>query len=234
MFSTISSFSGTFKAGKVKRILPVSGEVASDPTLSLGTTVPWTNNTIWYTAGTSNPGGNFTAAVRPIIQVMYAHQAIKVSSGATTSLGIYASQVSGGTWRWQFSVSTVANTIGSFSTPTFISALIGQSNVTGGVTYTGVTNVEFSIPAKRYFLVIRSPGPLYTASTANPGNGGINRTATIGGTPVFTTLSYSLVGDTTSVTNAVTNLPTQLGGTDSGYWQQNNYNPAFGITFTIT
>ena len=232
MFSAFSSFSSSFAAGRVKRIRPTGGGVGPDPNLPLGTQVAWTNNSIWYTAGTSNPGGGFVAGVRPIIQVMYAHKAIKISSGATTSLGIYQSQT-GGTWRWQASVSSIANTIGSFSAPIFISTAIGQNSVTGGQTYTGVTNVEFVVPAYRYFLIIRSPGPLYTASTASPGNGGTNRTATVSGEPAFTTLSYSIIGSSTSTTNQVTNLPTQLGGSDSGYAQQNNYNPAFGLTFTL-
>lgn len=233
MFSSISSFSSTFSAGRARKRAVVSVQQSpSDPNLALGSEVNWTNNTIWYTAGASNPGGGFTSAVRPIIQVMYAHKALRVDVGATTSLGIYQTQT-GGTWRWQFSVSTVDNTVGSFGAPFFASELIGQSSVTGGQTYTGVTNVLVEIPAKRYFLVIRSPGPLYTASTASPGNGGINRTAVINGEPVFTTLSYCIVGSSTSVTNAVTNLPTQLGGTDSGYFQRNDYNPAFGITFTM-
>ncbi len=225
-----SSFTAVNNFGRRRRIVVSAG--VSDPALSLGTQVAWSNNTIWYTAGTSNPGGNFTASVRPIIQVMYAHRAIKIASGATTSLGISTSQT-GGTWRWQFSVSSLENTIGSFSAPIFGSQLIGQSSVVGGQTYTGVTDVEFVVPAYRYFLVIRSPGPLYTASTASPGNGGTNRTATMDGLPAFTTLSYSIVGSSTSVTNQVTNLPTQLGGTDAGYTTRADYNPAFGITFTL-
>lgn len=232
MFSSIGSFSSTFKPGKRKSRFFTTQAVVSDPNLSLGTQVSWTNETIWYTAGAANPGGNFAAAVRPIIQVMYAHRAIKISNGASTSLGIYQTQT-GGTWRWQASVSSSVNTIGNFSTPVFISSALGQSSVTGGQTYTGVTNAEFVIPANRYFLIIRSPGPLYTASTANPGNGGNNRTAMVGGQPAFTTLSYHIQGSSTGVTNAVTNLPTQLGGSDSGYSQVNNYNPAFGITFTV-
>jgi len=224
------SFTGSFKFGRRIKLATLGG--VSDPNLSIGTQVAWTDNTIWYTAGSSNPGGNFTSAVRPIIQLMYAHQAIKISNGATTSLGIRTTQT-GGNWRWQASVSTLPNTVGNFSTPIFISGSLGQSNVVGGQTYTGTTNVEFTIPAYRYFVIIRSPGPLYTASTASPGNGGNNRTATINGSPVFTSLSYTLVGDTTNVTNAVTNLPTQLGGSDAGYWLQSNYNPAFGITFSL-
>jgi hypothetical protein len=212
------------------QVVPPSPPAPVGP--ALGTQVAWTDNTIWYTAGTSNPGGAFTASVRPIIQVMYAHKAIKIASGATTSLGIYQTQT-GGLWRWQASVSSVSDTIGSFSTPIFISPLLGQSNVVGGQTYTGTTNVEFVVPAYRYFLIIRSPGPLYTASTANPGNGNINRTAMINGEPAFTTLSYSIVGSSTSVTNQVTNLPTQLGGTDAGYTTRTSYNPAFGLTFTL-
>lgn len=227
MFSSVGR---SFGFGRRSRVLLSGGVV--DPNLNLGTSVGWSDNTIWYTAGTSNPGGGFVSAVRPIIQVMYAHRNIKIINGATTSLGISTSQT-GGTWRWQFAVSTQDNTIGSFSTPVFISNLIGQSSVVGGQTYTGVTNLEAVIPANRYFLIIRSPGPLYTASTASPGNGGTNRTATINGDPIFTTLSYSIVGVSTGVTNAVTNLPTQLGGSDSGYTQVSNYNPAFGITFTL-
>lgn len=226
----IGSFGGSFKFGRRRRLIAAAG--ISDPNLALGTQVNWTDNTIWYTAGTSNPGGGFVSGVRPIIQVMYAHKAIRISSGATTSLGITTSQT-GGRWRWQLAVSNTENLIGNFTTPVFISQLLGESTVVGGQTYTGVTDTTFNIPANRYFLVIRSPGPLYTASTASPGNGGTNRTAYVGGEPVFTTLSYSIIGSSTSVTNAVTNLPTQLGGTDAGYFQQNNYNPAFGITFTM-
>lgn len=221
-----SSFSGSFKLGRRRRV------TLRDPNLSLGTEEAWVDNTIWYTAGTANPTGGFTSAVRPIIQVMYAHKAIKIANGANTSLGIRTTQT-GGTWRWQFSVSSVENTVGSFGTPSYGSASIGQSSVTGGVAYYGVTNTEFNIPANRYFLIIRSPGPLYTASTNSPGNGGNNRTATINGEPIFTTLSYAIVGSSTGVTTAVTNLPTQLGGSDSGYSTVSNYNPAFGITFTV-
>lgn len=232
MFSSIGSFSSTFKPGKRKSRFFTAQAVVSDPNLSLGTQVSWTNETIWYTAGAANPGGNFSNSVRPIIQVMYAHKALKITAGATTRLGISQTQT-GGQWRWQASVSSLPNTIGSFSTPIFISSLIGQSSVVAGQSYVGTTNVEFNIPAYRYFLIIRSPGPLYTASTASPGNGGTNRTAMIGGQPAFTTLSYHIQGSSTGVTNAVTNLPTQLGGSDSGYSQVNNYNPAFGITFTV-
>lgn len=233
MFNVIGSFSSSFSpAGRKRRRIAAIAASVSDPNLALGTQVSWTNETIWYTAGAANPGGNFANAVRPIIQVMYAHKAIKITAGATTRLGISQTQT-GGQWRWQASVSSVENTIGSFSTPVFISALIGQSSVVGGQSYVGATNLEFNIPARRYFLIIRSPGPLYTASTASPGNGGTNRTATINGEPVFTTLSYHIQGSSTGVTNAVTNLPTQLGGSDSGYAQVNNYNPAFGITFTV-
>ena len=215
----------------VKRRGIIIPGVPSDPNLLLGTEVSWTNDSIWYTAGTSNPGGGFTTAVRPVMQVMYAHKALRVNVGATTSLGITTSQT-GGRWRWQFAISTVDNTIGNFGTPFYASDLIGQDSVTGGQTYTGVTNTLVEIPAKRYFVVIRSPGPLYTASTASPGNGGVNRTAMLNGEPAFTTLSYSIVGNSTSVTGTVTNLPTQLGGSDSGYITRADYNPAFGITFT--
>lgn len=223
------SFSGSFSFGRKRKI--ITGGI-SDPNLSLGTQVEWTNNTIWYTAGASNPGGGFASAVRPLIQVMYAHKAIKISVGATTSLGIKTTQT-GGQWRWQFSVSSAENTIGSFSAPFFGSQLIGQNSVVGGQTYTGVTDTLFEIPANRYFLIIRSPGPLYTASTASPGNGGTNRTAVISGDPIFTTLSSHIQGYSTGVTNQVTNLPTQLGGSDSGYIEVANYNPAFGLTFTL-
>lgn len=226
-----SSFSATFGFSGRRRRAAAAGGV-SDPNLSLGTEVSWTDNTIWYTAGTANPVGGFTTSVRPIIQLMYAHRALTIEAGATTSLGIRTSQT-GGRWRWQFSVSSQENTIGSFGAPFFGSQLIGQDSVTGGQAYTGVTDTVFNIPANRYFLVIRSPGPLYTASTESPGNGGLNRTAMIGGQPAFTTLSYSIVGSSTSSTNQVTNLPTQLGGSDSGYSQINNYNPAFGITFKV-
>lgn len=210
----------------------VSPGSPSDPNLSLGTLSSWTDNTIWYTAGAANPMGNKTSGVRPIIQVMYAHRALKISNNAATSLGLFGSD-SGGTFRWQFSVSNTDNLVGDFTTPVFGSALIGSSPSSPGDVKTGNTNIEFNIPAKRYFLIIRSPGPLYTSSTADPGNGGLNRTATINGNPVFTTLSYTIRGNSTNVTNQVTNLPTQLGGTDSGYIQTNNYNPAFGITFTL-
>jgi hypothetical protein len=227
MFGTVT---GSFKFGKRKKI--ILQNVPSDPNLALGNEVSWSSGTIWYTAGSSNPGGGFSSAVRPLIQVMYAHKTLRVAVGATTSLGISNSQ-SGGRWRWQFSVSNTDNTIGDFSTPFFGSQLLGQSDVVGGQTYTGVTDTVFNIPAKRYFLIIRSPGPLYTASTASPGNGGTNRTAMINGEPAFTTLSYHIQGTSTSVTGTVTNLPVQLGGSDAGYAQVNNYNPAFGITFTV-
>jgi hypothetical protein len=234
MFNVIGSFSSSFSpSGRTRRgRVTAVQSVPSDPNLVLGTEVNWTNNTIWYNAGGPNPMGGFSSAVRPLIQVMYAHKTLRVDVGATTSLGIRQTQT-GGRWRWQFSVSNTDNTIGDFSTPFFGSQLIGESSVVGGETYTGVTDTVFNIPAKRYFLIIRSPGPLYTSSTASPGNAGTNRTAMINGEPAFTTLSYHIQGSSTSVTNEVTNLPTQLGGSDAGYIQVNNYNPAFGITFTV-
>lgn len=216
-----SSFNGSFKFGK-RRVPIAVGPVSGDPSLSLGTLVAYTDNTLFDTwtasSSTTTDAGN---SVTTVWQMFYAHKAIRLLSG-TAGLRIGTRTSGSNTWGWGISVSSANNTQGSFGSVTSIGSQ-NASYVSGG-TYTTNITTTVNIPANRYFIIGRRTGPFYYAAR----NLAENRTATINNESIFTVINRIWVGgsDSTFI------IPSALGGSGT-YTQTNNISQVAGFAFDV-
>lgn len=200
------------------------GNVPTGSVVDLGTLVDWTDGTFfdsWSSSSstTSDGGAN---AIFPVWQMYYAHQQIRIPIGANLRTG--TSAAGSNSWKYGISVSSVANTSGSFAAPSTIST--NQSfNYTSGGTYVTTTNLLAVIPANRFFLIGHTVGPFYYArrTLAN------NRTAVVGATPYVTAINKIWVNSVSSDTFIV---PTQLGGAGTST-QYDGIAPVRAVKFTI-
>ena len=194
-----------------------------------GTAVPWTSGT-YFNSWTSQSGVTTSDIAsyntnNLVWQLFYAWQAITIPSQnpawgiATTVNGTNSSAL-------RYSLSSVDATIGSFGADAQIGANITSSYTAGGF-FVGQTTASRSIPANRYFLLGITSGPFYRSFKTLAAN----RTATIGGNPVFTVINkFWWPG---WPTGATTGIPTQLGGSQSGYTEQSGYMPVTSFIFTV-
>jgi hypothetical protein len=194
----------------------------------LGTTVPWTSGT-YFNSWTSQSGVTTSDLAyntnNLVWQLLYAWQAITIPvlnpawGIATTANGSNASNL-------RYSLSSVDATIGSFGAD----AQIGTNNLgsyTAGGFFEGRVTSSRSIPANRYFLLGITGGPFYRSFRTLAAN----RTATVSGNPVFTVINrFWWPGWPTGPT---TGVPTQLGGSTSGYTEQSGYMPVTSFIFTV-
>ena len=197
----------------------ISPAFASDPNLSIGTTVAWSSNTIFDTwTSPSSPTTDGSPIVNTIWQMFYAHRALRVTNGFSGArIGTYTS--GSNSWTWALSLSGTNNSQSNFGSATTIGAQ-SASYVSDG-TYTTNYSATVNIPAYRYFLIGRTFGPFYFAAR----NLAANRTATIGGTPQFTVINKLWRGSSTSFT-----IPSQLGGAGS-YTEVTGTSQVAGFSF---
>jgi hypothetical protein len=194
----------------------------------LGTTVPWTSGT-YFNSWTSQSGVTTSDLAyntnNLVWQLLYAWQAITIPvlnpawGIATTANGSNASNL-------RYSLSSVDATIGSFGAD----AQIGTNNLgsyTAGGFFEGRVTSSRSIPANRYFLLGITGGPFYRSFRTLAAN----RTATVSGNPVFTVINRFWWGGWP--TGPTTGVPTQLGGSTSGYTEQSGYMPVTSFIFTV-
>ena len=194
-----------------------------------GTTVPWTSGT-YFNSWTSQSGVTTSDIAsyntnNLVWQLLYAWQAITIPvlnpawGIATTANGSNASNL-------RYSLSSVDDTIGSFGADAQIGANVLGSYTAGGF-FEGRVTSSRSISANRYFLLGITGGPFYRSFKTLAAN----RTATIGGNPVFTVINrFWWPGWPTGPT---TGVPTQLGGSTSGYTEQSGYMPVTSFIFTV-
>jgi len=215
----LSSFSGSFFAGRRAVAVSSGGGESGDPTLSLGTEVSWSSNTIFDTwTSASSPTTDGSPIVNNIWQMFYAHRALRITNGFSGArIGTY--QNGSNSWTWALSLSGTENSQSNFGSATTFSAR-SASYVSDG-TYTSNYSTTINIPAKRYFLIGRIFGPFYFAAR----NLAANRTAMIGGAPQFTVINKVWRGTSTSFT-----IPSQLGGAAS-YTEVTNTSQVAGFSF---
>lgn len=187
--------------------------------------VDWTDASFfdsWSSSSstTSDGGAN---AIYPVWQMYYAHQQVRIPVGANLRTG--TSTAGTNSWKYGISVSSVANTSGSFAAPTTISTNQSFSYTSGG-TYVTTTNLLAVIPANRFFLIAHTTGPFYYARRTLAAN----RTAVIGSTPYVTAINKIWVNGASSDTFIV---PTQLGGAGSSSTQYDGIAPVRAVKFTI-
>jgi hypothetical protein len=196
---------------------------SGDPNLDNGTTVAWSDGTIfdtWTSSSSSTTDG--TNNVTTIWQMFYAHVAIKIVSGTSGArIGTHTSGTN--SWQWALSLSGTNNTQSNFGSASTITTTTSNSYTSGG-TYIRVYNANISIPANRYFIIGRTAGPFYYSSrTLNA-----NRTATIGGIPQFTVINKIWKGSTSTTFT----IPSQLGGSAT-YTEVSNISQVAGFRFDL-
>ena len=110
------------------------------------------------------------------------------------------------TIRVRAAISSVNNTIGSFTGENFYSGSVSYNYTAGGFNQLTFTS-QLNIPANRYFLIGVVSGPYYRnfKSLAD------NRTAVIGGTTAAVT-AINKVWWGSWPSGPTTGIPTQLGG----------------------
>jgi hypothetical protein len=194
----------------------------------LGTTVPWTSGT-YFNSWTSQSGVTTSDLAyntnNLVWQLLYAWQSITIPS-QNPAWGIATTANGSNTSNLRYSLSSVDATIGSFGADAQIGTNIVGSYTAGGF-FVGQTTASRSIPANRYFLLGITGGPFYRSFRTLAAN----RTATISGNPVFTVINrFWWPGWPTGPT---TGVPTQLGGSTSGYTEQSGYMPVTSFIFTV-
>ena len=179
----------------------------------IGTQVAWTSNT-YFDSFSSQSGVTTTDAVptnNMVWQMFYAHKAITIPADGISRLGINTYQSGNNSIVWWISKSSSTNTVGSFSTPAQISAQTLYNYSAGGFNQ-AVANSAASIPANTYFIVGVTAGPYYRSIKASG-----NRTATIAGENVVTSINTVFLGPFGSPSGPSNGVPTALGGTLAGY-----------------
>lgn len=194
--------------------------------VALGNTVSWTSNTYFDTwiQQTATPSDIANNTNNLIWTVWYAHQAINLTV-AGKKWG-YVPHTSGtNSVSLRGTVSTTANTLGSFSADTVIGSVVSDS-YTGGALFEKSITTLFQVPQYRYFLLGYTGGPFYREIKSMSQN----RTALDGsGNPVVTVLNqYYWPGWPTGPTSGI---PTDLGGSSS-FTKVTGYVPLLSFKFT--
>jgi hypothetical protein len=203
--------------------------VVAGPGPDLGTTVPWTSGT-YFNSWTSQSGVTTSDIAsyntnNLVWQLLYAWQAITIPV-LNPAWGIATTANGSNTSNLRYSLSSVDDTVGSFEADAQIGTNIVGSYTAGGF-FVGQTTASRSIPANRYFLLGITGGPFYRSFRTLAAN----RTATISGNPVFTVINrFWWPGWPTGPT---TGVPTQLGGSTSGYTERSGFMPVTSFIFTV-
>lgn len=240
MFSSLSSFSGTFKAGKRKSLIVLipAGVVSGDTNLSLGDEITWSSNTYWDTWSSQTSATSdlaFTGGPNSVNTgygsnnlawcLFYAHKSIRLSADSTNRWGYVANNSGSNTVSLRYSESSSNNTVGSFGADSIISTA-GPNSYTGGALFQRTITTTTTIPANRYFLLGINGGPFRKQfrSLAN------NRTAVVNGEAVVTTLNKFYWGGWT--TGPTSGIPSQLGGAAT-FTEVTGYVPLMSFKFVV-
>jgi hypothetical protein len=142
-------------------------------------------------------------------QLYYAHSAVTITTGSN-KIGLNTYLNGSNSWTWYCSVSTTGNTIGSWGTVSAITSLQSFGYSTGGFNQSNITT-NVTVPAGRYFLIANNGGPFYRTVKSLAAN----RTAQIGGSNYITICNKVCLGNWP--TGGTTVVPTQFGGSGTGY-----------------
>jgi hypothetical protein len=183
----------------------------SSVTGGTGTLVAYTTGT-YFDAYTQPSGVTTTDAFSSnngCWQLYYAHSAVTITTGSNKiALNSYLNGTN--SWTWYVAVSSVSNSIGNWGTVSAITTSQSFSYSSGGFNQSNIT-ANVTIPAGRYFLIMNVVGPFYrTIKTLAS-----NRTAQINGTNYLTVCNKVCLGNWP--TGGTTIVPTQFGGSGTGY-----------------
>jgi hypothetical protein len=192
---------------------------------STGTEVEFTLNTL-FDAYSSRSGVTTTDGIYTNNggwQLYYAHQQVTLKSG-TDSIGINTYQNGSNSWTWYYAVSSLENVIGSWGSVLTLAPSKSFSYVAGGFNASDISS-DVIIPANRYFLIMNNTGPFYRTIKyiSEP------RTAMVSGQPYVTAINHVCLGNWPS--GGTTTIPTQFGGSGTGYTNYQGYTHVHSIKF---
>lgn len=217
----LSSFGGSFKAGRRRGSVIVAGPVSGDPNLSLGTEVSWSSNTYfdtWTSQTSSTSDLGFTGGPNTVGTgygsnnlawcLFYAHKSVRLSADSVNRWGYVPFNTGSNSVSLRYAVSTVDNTLGSFGSDTQIASAV-SNNYTAATLFPRTITTTTTIPANRYFLLGINGGPFRKVFRSLASN----RTAIVNNEPVVTTLNRFYWGGW--VNGPTSGIPTQLGGSST-------------------
>jgi hypothetical protein len=142
-------------------------------------------------------------------QLFYANQPVTMSAGSG-NIGLVPHSNGSNSWTWYVATGSVDNSTGSWSA---VSAITPSNsfNYIGGTLTTSSLNTTIRIPANRYFLIANSGGPFYRQVRALANN----RIGNVSGSAFVTAINRVALGNWPS--GGTTTIPTQFGGSGTGY-----------------
>lgn len=192
---------------------------------SVGTTVAWTLGTYFdsYTSQSGVTTNDLANTNNMCWQLYYAWKDLTISAAANTT-AINTAINGNNTVTFVRSVGNVTDAARYFPAATTISSA-ATNYVAGGFNqYT--TTVSTTIKAGQYFLIGVTNGPFYRSFKTLADN----RTAQVSGESYVTAINKVWHGGWP--TGPTSGIPTQLGGTTSGYTQYDGYAPVISVKFS--
>lgn len=185
----------------------------ADPNIpTLGNTIAWTDGTYANVAGVGSgiTTSSLASTNNMCWQLFYAWRTVTIPAQAN-GVGIDSTTTNVNNFNYYVTVASAIPGVNDFySTPVQITSQ-GSTNYTAGVLCQTTTTVSTTIPAGCYFMIGVSGGPYTRAfQTATQ-----NNTFSINGVPYVTALNTVYYGPWPS--GPTSGVPTQVGGTTSGY-----------------
>jgi hypothetical protein len=218
MISKLSNFSSPV-SNLFKKRTTSSGPVGTSVSYTLGN---------YFDAFSSQSGVTTTDAFSTnngCWQLYYAFKQIRITAAAT-SIGLNTYQGGSNSWTWLISVSSVNDTIGNFPSASAITSSSSFTYTAGGFNQ-HTTTVTTTIPANRYFLIGNSGGPFYRTVKSLASS----RTAQVSGENYFTVVNRVFLGNWPS--GGTTTIPTQLGGSGTGYTEYSSHAHVHSVKFNL-
>lgn len=191
----------------------------------IGTAVAWTLGTYFdtYTSQSGVTTNDLANTNNMCWQLFYAWKDLTISAAANTT-AINTTTNGTNTVAFRRSVGNVSDAARYFPAETTISSASTTYAAGGFNQYT--TTVATSISAGKYFLIGVTSGPFYRSFKALAAN----RTAQVSGESYFTAINKVWHGGWPS--GPTSGIPTQLGGTTTGFTQYDGYVPVLSVKFS--
>jgi hypothetical protein len=142
-------------------------------------------------------------------QLFYANQPVTMSVGSG-NIGLVPYANGSNSWTWYVATGSVNDSTGSWSAVSTVTSLTSFGYI-GGTLATSSLNTTIRIPANRYFLIANSGGPFYRTVRALANN----RVGNVSGSAFVTAINRVALGNWPS--GGTTTIPTQFGGSGTGY-----------------
>lgn len=183
-----------------------------DVTGGTGTLISYTTGT-FFDAFTSQSGVVSTDAFNTnqgCWQLYYSHTTVTINQG-NNRIGLNSYFGGSNSWTWYVAVSNSDSTIGNWGAVSGLTSSQSFTYTAGGFNTSNLNQTTVTIPANRYFLIMNNGGPFYrTVKTLAS-----NRTAQVGGSNYVTVCNKVALGNWPG--GGTTTIPTQFGGSGSGY-----------------